>query len=190
MAIVQPIRDKKKIDQLKEQLRKGGDRDYMLAYFGLNSGLRISDYLGLTVADVTYKENDKRYIKDKFYVKEKKTGKTRFVPFVEFFRRELERYTEYMDDGDYLFPSREKKNGHINRNTAWRIIKQAAEVCGLKEIGTHSLRKSFGYHHYQKHHDVALLQSIFGHSSPSITLIYIGISQDRIMESIEEMDEL
>jgi len=41
----------------------------MLAYFGLNSGLRISDYIGLTVGDVRDK--------DKIYVKEKKTGKRR-----------------------------------------------------------------------------------------------------------------
>jgi len=182
MNIVQPIRDKRKIEQLKNELRKGGDRDFMLAYFGLNSGLRISDYIGLTVGDVSDK--------DKIYVKEKKTGKRRYVPIADFFKREIERYTKYMKVEDYLFPSREHKNGHINRNTAYRIINGAAKKCGLEDIGTHSLRKSFGYHHYQTHHDVAILQHIFGHSSPSITLTYIGISDDEILKSIEEMYEL
>jgi len=182
MNIVQPIRDKKKIEQLKEQLRKSGDRDFMLAYFGLNSGLRISDYIGLTVGDVRDK--------DKIYIKERKTGKRRFVPIADFFKREIERYTKYMKDEDFLFPSREHKSDHINRNTAYRIISGVAKECGLEEIGTHSLRKSFGYHHYQKHHDVAILQHIFGHSSPSITLTYIGISEDEILKSIEAMDEL
>jgi integrase len=182
MNVVQPIRDKKKIEQLKAQLRKSGDRDYMLAYFGLNSGLRISDYIGLTVADVRGKE--------KLYIKERKTGNRRFVPIAEYFKREIERYTKYMKDDEYLFPSREKKHGHINRNTAYRIISEAAKKCEIPDIGTHSLRKSFGYHHYQTHHDVAILQHIFGHSSPSITLTYIGISEDEILKSIEAMDEL
>ena len=97
MNIVQPIRDKKKIEQLKEQLRKSGDRDFMLAYFGLNLGLRISDYIGLTVGDVRGK--------DKLYVKERKTGKRRFVPLADFFRREIDRYTKFVEDEEYLFPS-------------------------------------------------------------------------------------
>ena len=42
------------------------------------------------------------------------------------------------------------------------------------------MRKTFGYHHYKKFKDIALLQEIFNHSSPSITLNYIGINQDEI----------
>ena len=61
-----------------------------------------------------------------------------------------------------------------------RIIKRASSKLGLEEIGTHTMRKSFGYHHYQQYKDVALLQEIYNHSSPSITLKYIGINQDNI----------
>ena len=49
--------------------------------------------------------------------------------------------------------------------------------------GTHTLRKTFGYHHYHKFKDVALLQKIFNHYSPSITLRYIGIDQEEINNS-------
>ena len=45
------------------------------------------------------------------------------------------------------------------------------------------MRKTFGYHHYQQNHDVALLQKIFNHSSPAITLRYIGIAQEEINKS-------
>jgi integrase len=45
-------------------------------------------------------------------------------------------------------------------------------------IGTHTLRKTFGYHFYQRTKDVAMLQQIFGHSASSITLRYIGINDD------------
>ena len=46
-----------------------------------------------------------------------------------------------------------------------------------------TMRKTFGYHHYKKFKDIAMLQKIFNHSSPAITLRYIGIEQDQIDES-------
>ena len=41
------------------------------------------------------------------------------------------------------------------------------------------------YHHYQKFKDVVLLQKIFNHSTPEVTLRYIGIEEDEIFESYE-----
>ena len=42
--------------------------------------------------------------------------------------------------------------------------------------------KDIGYHHYKKYNDIVLLQKIFNHSSPSVTLRYIGIEQEDIDE--------
>ena len=50
-------------------------------------------------------------------------------------------------------------------------------------MGTHTLRKTFGYHYYKKFKDIAMLQKIFNHSNPALTLNYIGIEQDKIDES-------
>ncbi|PFH99668.1 site-specific integrase, partial [Bacillus thuringiensis] len=74
----------------------------------------------------------------------------------------------------------------ITRIQAYRIMNAAAEKVGLDEIGTHTLRKTFGYHYYQKTKDVVMLQTIFNHSAPSITLRYIGIQQDEIDKSLED----
>ena len=87
-----------------------------------------------------------------------------------------------MDDEDYLFKSR-KGNKPITRVQAYRILNDVAEKLGIEEVGTHTLRKTFGYWHYQHHKDVAILQEIFNHSAPSITLKYIGINKDMINES-------
>ena len=59
------------------------------------------------------------------------------------------------------------------------------EKLGIEEVGTHTLRKTFGYWHYQQYKDVAILQEIFNHSAPSITLRYIGINADIIDSSID-----
>lgn len=85
--------------------------------------------------------------------------------------------------GEYLFTSQKGNNKPITTTQAYRIIVAAGTNIGLTEIGTHTMRKTFGYWHYQQFHDIAILQEIFNHSSPSITLRYIGINQDEIDKS-------
>jgi integrase len=77
----------------------------------------------------------------------------------------------------------------FSRVQAYRIINEACRSIGITDrIGTHTLRKTFGYHHYQKYKDVAVLQSTFGHSAPSVTLRYIGVNDDIIDQCIDELD--
>ena len=52
MNVVQPIRDKNKLEEMKEELKKNGTRDYLLFLLGINTGLRISDIVKLQVKDV------------------------------------------------------------------------------------------------------------------------------------------
>ena len=50
------------------------------------------------------------------------------------------------------------------------------------------MRKTFGYHHYKQNKDVAILQDIFNHSAPSITLRYIGITDDMKDDTLKDFD--
>jgi integrase len=59
------------------------------------------------------------------------------------------------------------------------------EYLERNDIGTHTMRKTFGYHYYKATIDIAMLQDIFNHSAPSITKRYIGITQDEIDKSLE-----
>ncbi|WP_245867347.1 hypothetical protein SPSIL_013860 [Sporomusa silvacetica DSM 10669] len=72
MELVEPIRNKKQIDALKKYLRGQNIRDYLLFVLGINSGLRISDLLKLTVGDVQGQ--------DRISVREQKTGKAKDFP--------------------------------------------------------------------------------------------------------------
>ncbi|MCM1265842.1 MAG: tyrosine-type recombinase/integrase, partial [Candidatus Gastranaerophilales bacterium] len=66
---------------------------------------------------------------------------------------------------------------------------KACEENGIKvHVSTHTLRKSFGYHHYQKFKDPVVLQKIFNHSSQRITLTYIGVEQDEIDSSYKNFE--
>ncbi|MNC77147.1 site-specific tyrosine recombinase XerS [compost metagenome] len=57
-------------------------------------------------------------------------------------------------------------------------MRKAADEFGLVDIGTHTLRKTFGYHMYQKTKDITLVKRLLNHSNESITMGYIGMDQD------------
>ncbi|NYV68846.1 tyrosine-type recombinase/integrase [Bacillus sp. Gen3] len=176
MNEVQPIRNIKHINAIKKALH---GRDRLLFIFGINSGLRISDILKLKVGDVRGKES--------VAVKETKTSKAKYFKFDQAIKKAVQELVPATaGDDEYLFKSRKGNNKPITRVAAWRILNDAAERAGVADkigaLGTHSLRKSFGYHAYKKGTDITLLQSIFNHSSQKDTLRYIGINQDMIDE--------
>ena len=185
MNIVQPIRDLLKLQEMKEELKKTGTRNYMMFLTGINSGIRISDLIKLNVDDV---KNLDGTMKQHITIIEKKTKKIKKFPLCNNLLVEMEKYTRTMRPGEFLFCSRNGTNKPITTLQAYRIIVEAGEHIGLKNIGTHTMRKSFGYHHYRQYKDVALLQTIFNHSSPSITLRYIGINQDEIDKSYQNFN--
>jgi len=175
---VQPIRDLNQIENMKRELQKNGTRDYLLFYTGINTGLRISDILELKVVDV----RDKTHIS----IKEKKTHKPKRFKINNGLYDELNNFINGMDDEEYIFKSKKGDNKPISRVQAYRILSDAAKRIGLSEIGTHTLRKTFGYHFYQKTKDIALLQELFNHSAPSVTLRYIGINQDIMDNAMDD----
>lgn len=176
MEYVQPIRSKKKIDHIKEILARRSPRNKLMFVLGINTGLRISDILTLTVGDV--------YKKQHIEIREQKTGKVRQIKVNANLQAAIEEYFKCYDCEES-----DKKLFDISRIQAYRIINDAARTVGLSDrIGTHTLRKTFGYHHYQKHKDVAILQNIFKHSSPAVTLRYIGVDADMIDDSIDDLD--
>jgi integrase len=177
MRMVQPIRDKEKIAAMKAELLKTGRRNWFLFVFGINTGLRISDILKLKVKDVKGKSH--------LMIYEQKTGKYKRFKINRELQQHILSYTANMDDEEYLFKSL-RSPFPIKRIQAYKILNRAAKKIGISEIGTHTLRKTFGYHFYQRTKDVALLQEIFNHSSPSITLRYIGINQDLIDKAVDD----
>lgn len=181
MKVVQPIRDSGQIKAIAAFLKNRNERDYMLFSVGIYTGLRIADLLKLQVKDVKNKTH--------IYLYEGKTKKAKNVKISPKLQKILAKYIAGMNDEDYLFKSRVGKNKPISRVRAYAILKEAAREFGLTNIGTHSMRKTFGYFMYKKtEHNVALLQDLFNHSSPEITLRYIGITQDNHDQAIDTLD--
>ena len=170
MTAVEPIRDKSLIDMVKRILKRQGSRNHLLFVMGINIGLRISDTLKLKVKDVRNKDYIELY--------EQKTKKFKRFPITSSYKADLEDFIVGKDDEEWLFASR-RGGKPITRIQAYRILQNACLEAGITaKIGTHTLRKTFGYHFYQEHKDIGLLQYIFNHSSQQVTLLYIGITQD------------
>jgi integrase len=174
---VQPLKTLIEVQEMIEMLgRICGVRDRLLFLFGINTGLRISDIVKVKIDEVLGK--------DHFIVTQKKTGKKRVVELPEGLQKEIEGYCKDLKSKEgYLFPSR--KGTHISEIHAYRQLVEAGKMLDRDDIGTHTMRKTFGYHHYKINKDVAILQEIFSHSAPSITLKYIGITQDEIKNSMK-----
>lgn len=171
MCTVEPIRSKKDIKKVEKILEAQSKRNLLLFVMGINFGLRITDILSLNVGDV----KDKNFIE----LYEKKTGKYKKIPVNSRLKPMFDEYTKGRKINEPLFLS--YRNKRLDRITSYNIIKEACRLAGLEEVvGTHTMRKTFGYHHYKKYNDVALLQKIFNHSSLAITLRYIGIDQEEI----------
>lgn len=176
MRFVQPIRNNDQLDAMLEYLKNKSDRDYILFLIGINTGLRVSDILSLRVKDVK-----DTHIK----IKEIKTKKYKRMIISPSLRKELDLYIADKKDNEFLIASRQRgKRGEkrsIHRNQAYRIVKEAAKAIGFRDnVGTHTMRKTFGYHYYQKYGDLAQLQKIFNHGKQEETILYIGVEQDII----------
>ncbi|MEN8906579.1 MAG: site-specific integrase [Clostridiales bacterium] len=180
MIEVNPIKNKKEIEKMKKILKKTSLRDYCLFVLGINIGLRISDLLNLKVSDIMIGKK----IRDSIQIKEIKTGKTKIFQINKNAGVAIRDYladTNNLSEEMYLFRSRKGNNKPISRIQAWQVLNNCANIVGIKDkIGTHTLRKTFGYWAYKQGIDITLLQKIFNHSAPSITLRYIGITQDEI----------
>lgn len=181
MNYVEPIRDLDKFDDILIYLKNKNDRDYVLVISQYYTNLRITDILRLQVKHV-------KNLKE-IRIREDKTGKLKSIPIYGNYKKIIETYVVGKNDYDYLFPANGGKNKPITRQRAYQIIKEASLKFGLQNIGTHSMRKTFGYHYYNETKDIGLLQTIFNHSSPSTTLRYIGINKDRVDDAYRNMEK-
>lgn len=167
---VQPIKTRTQLEDMKGSLKKWcSQRDYILFLIGINTGLRVSDLLKLKTEDIKGKQSLK--------IQESKTSKSRTIYFNDTVYNEIQAYID-TNKSEFLFPS-QKGNKAISSTQAYRQLKKAGHMVDLDYIGTHTMRKTFGYFHYKTHGNIALLQDILNHSTPAVTLRYIGLTEEQ-----------
>lgn len=194
MEFVEPIRDKKKIAQIKNLLRgEKRYRDLLLIVIGINTALRVSDLLDLRIG--MFVDTDGTIL-DSFSVKEQKTDKRRRIRINDAIKECLQEYlTAYPDivlnPDHYLFFNVKTGNysDPIKRGIAWRLIAEICEQVGLRgNFGTHSLRKTWGYQARISGVDIGLIMTTLNHSNMKETKRYLGITDDELAEIADKLN--
>ena len=186
MNFVEPIRDRKKIAQIKNLLRgQRRYRDLLLLVVGINTALRISDLLQLRIS---YFLDDHKRIRQRFWIKEQKRNKRHEVIINRSIREALGEYlkayhgvTEEPNNFVFFNTKTNDYSAPIKRGQAWKFIVSICNEVGLRgNYGTHSLRKTWGYHARMQGVDLALIMHKLNHESIAYTKRYLGITDDEL----------
>ncbi|MDX8046884.1 tyrosine-type recombinase/integrase [Gracilibacillus sp. S3-1-1] len=174
MEFVFPIKDIDTIRKLKVHLKKRSLRDYLLFVFEINTGMRINDLLTLQVKQVWNGEQPHEFIQSTHYTFNKPIYlNTKICQALKLYLEQTN-----LSANDYLFKTK-NASSPITRQQAYRIINKAAREIGIHEkTGIHTLRKTFGYHAYKKGIAISIIKDIYGHSTTTETLQYIGIERN------------
>ena len=192
---VEPIRTIKDIKAIK-RLLADNPRDLAIFTLGINTNLRASDILKVTVGMVRNLKAE-----DHFTVRETKTDKDRSITINQTVYSAIQNLLATVpdaDDGELLFQSRKgklRKTILCSDGTVRQPSVQEMSVPSLngmvkgwcKEInltgnyGSHTLRKTFGYMHRTVNKtDLPTLMTMFNHSTQKQTLEYLCIQPAEI----------
>jgi integrase len=158
----------------------------LLFVVGINTALRISDLLALQVDHFL---DDPKRIRQRFWIKEQKRSKRQEVVINSSIQETLDEYLAaypQISDGRDHFIFFNTKVGHfrepIKRGQAWKVITTICQQVGLNgNFGTHSLRKTWGYHARMQGVDLALIMHKLNHESIAYTKRYLGITDDELL---------
>ncbi|BBO80231.1 integrase [Desulfosarcina ovata subsp. sediminis] len=172
---VDPIKEVKDIKAIKRMLQ-GKPRDLCLFTLGINTNLRASDLLRITAGMVKDLKPG-----DELTLKEQKTGKHRRITLNKAVIDAIQGLLasrSYQDDESLFVGQR----GPLTVPSVNRLVKGWCRSINLKgNYGSHTLRKSFGYHQ-RITFGVGLpeLVDIFNHSSQKQTLTYLCIQPEEV----------
>ena len=184
---------------LEQHFAAAGDtRGKLLLVLGCNTGLRISELLGLTLADCWTGEAvrcelfvARRRLKGGRGVHRRAVSGRR-IPLAEHVREAIAEHIQALGTENLagaLFRSRQSRSGAMTRWNAHRLLLVACTACGISKffISNHSYRKSFAQMCYQKTKCLLTTQRCLAHRSPLTTAFYLSINQDAVDRTILDL---
>lgn len=175
---VEPIRRKVDIERIKTNLADQ-PRNLALFVFGINTNLRASDIVRITVDQV-------KGIKpgETINLIEKKTKKPRCITINPGTANVIELWLKKRGDKPGpLFLSQRITGKAICVTSVHRLVKSWCDLIKIKgNYGSHTLRKTWGYQAWKAGIDIPRIMTIFNHSSQRQTLQYLCIQEKEIQE--------
>ena len=145
------------------------------------SGLRVSELVGLPIADVNLNAGFVRVTG--------KGNKTRLVPLGEVARDRIAKYIA--EDRRPKDPAQRAlfltdRGRPMTRQGFWKLLRRYALVANVKlpggGVSPHKLRHSFATHLVERGADLRAVQAMLGHADISTTEIYTHVSKARMIE--------
>lgn len=163
-----------------------GLRDRAMLEFLYSTGARISEAVGLDVDDVALDREAGTPAVVRLFGK---GSKERMVPLGSYAAAAIE---AYLVRGRPVLAAKGKgtpslflnaRGGQISRQSAWTILKTAAERANIStDVSPHTLRHSFATHLLEGGADVRVVQELLGHASVTTTQVYTLVTADTLRE--------
>lgn len=175
MELVEAVRTPEEVAQVAHKLllnAKGNTLYADIWNFGLQVALRISDLLTITIEEAQ---------QGRITIKESKTGKARNIMLNDKARAIVKARSEAYPHHTYLFEveSNRAKGKPVSRVAVAKAFKDVGDELGIA-LGTHSMRKTRGWVMHSAGVSIEKICKVLNHSSPAITMHYLGITQSDI----------
>lgn len=157
-------------------------RNLCLFTLGINTAYRASELISITLDQVSHLN-----VGDRLDVKQRKNQKYRAVTLNNNSINAIQNWLQYHPDDVAsrapLFLS-QKRHQALSVEAINNLVKKWCRDAGLQgNYGSHSLRKTWGYHQrIIGGASVALLMEAFGHSHEAQTLEYLCIQNNEVQE--------
>ncbi|MBK9032850.1 MAG: site-specific tyrosine recombinase XerD [Myxococcales bacterium] len=160
-----------------------GLRDAAMLELIYATGLRVSELVGVPLADVNLKSGFVRVTG--------KGGKTRLVPMGGAARAAIEAYVAtvrptWLRDPRQPAMFLTERGRPMTRQGFWKLLGGYVRAAGVRAVGgavsPHKLRHSFATHLLERGADLRAVQAMLGHADIATTQIYTHVSRARLVE--------
>jgi integrase/recombinase XerC len=153
-------------------------RDAAILELFYSSGLRLSELVGLNVADVDAYTESVRVLG--------KGRKERVVPVGDLALRAIQKYRQESSvHAGPLFLSKLRKR--ISTRSVWLLLRKYLGKTDIQlKVSPHKLRHSFATHLLDNGADLRSVQSLLGHANLSTTQIYTHVTTARLKAAYDQ----
>jgi integrase/recombinase XerD len=164
-------------------------RDQAMIELLYSSGARVSELIGINIADISSSQNADGEITT--LKLRGKGSKERIVPLGSFATKAISNYlvrirpmlaSKNSQTNAALFLN--SRGARLTRQSAWNIVMRAAKDAGIEShVSPHVFRHSYATHLLDGGADIRVVQELLGHASVTTTQIYTLITIDKVRES-------
>jgi integrase/recombinase XerC len=163
------------------QVAGGNPRDFAIVMLFLQSGLRVSELVNLSLNDVSFESKE-------ITVRQGKGRKDRAVPLIGQALDALKTYLAVRPasaEYDHVFLAR-NKTSMDQRTVRYRIHKYYQEAGIKKKASVHTLRHTFSTHQVASGLPLPQLKEILGHRKLETTYKYVHLVKTGLRENMEK----